>query len=130
MHIVQNQTAIFKTILHGPKITHFVSELDKFSDTSYRLSSEMKLDEQLFIIETLTEEIQDKMDDFCNTFILGKNGIINIKLINIKLFINAYERILQKNILNLYIPTEMNHFQTIIDISKLNIALHDAKIIY
>ena len=90
----------------------------------------MKLDEQLFIIETLTEEIQDKMDDFCNIFILGKNGNINIKFINIKLLINAYERILQKNMLNLHIPAEMNHFQTIIVISKLKTALHDGKIIY
>ena len=90
----------------------------------------MKLDEQLFIIETLTEEIQDKMDDFCNIFILGKNGNINIKFINIKLLINAYERILQKNMLNLHIPAEMNHFETIIVISNLKTALHDGKVIY
>ena len=33
-HIVQNQTAIFKAILHSPEMTHLVSELDKFRDTS------------------------------------------------------------------------------------------------
>ena len=111
-------------------MTHLVSELDKFGDTSYRLSSEMKLDEQLFIIEALTEEIQDRMDDFYNTLVLGKNGIINTKLINVKLFMNAYEWILRKNMLNLHIPAEMNHFQTIIDISRLKTALHNGKIIY
>ncbi|KOX74941.1 hypothetical protein WN51_12625 [Melipona quadrifasciata] len=85
-------------------------------------------DEMLLTLEILYSEFADKINEFYNTIILGKNGIIDTTLINIDHFIQAYKDVTKTKPIT--ISTQKENFQTIIDISKLTAVIIDDTIIY
>lgn len=84
------------------------------------------LDQNLLILEILIAGLANKIDDFYYMIILDKKGI-DTKLINIRTFIESYNRLTQKSFVT--INNQMK-FQEIIDVSRLSTATRNNSVIY
>ncbi|XP_043521508.1 uncharacterized protein LOC122534690 [Frieseomelitta varia] len=127
--IIQNQTIIMKQILTDDNFESLTTKLIEQSTKLQKAQNTLMFDETLLTLEILYSEFADKINEFYNIIILGKNGIIDTTLINIDQFIRAYKDVTKTKSVTIA-ERKLSNFQTIIDISKLTAVIIDNAIIY
>lgn len=126
-HIIQNQTIIFKEILHDSHFTELTEQLSNHSQQLNQAITGEILDQNLLMLEILITELASKISDFYYMIILGKKGIIDTTLIDIRNFIESYNKLIDKNFI---VMNRNMKFQEIIDISRLNTATKNNALVY
>ncbi|KAK1123337.1 hypothetical protein K0M31_008955 [Melipona bicolor] len=126
-HLVENQTLMFKQILRD---NHFLDLTGQLSNNSKELNRAINneiLDRNLLILEILITELASKINDFYYMLILGKRGIIDTTLINVKDFMENYYELIRRN----FVTTNNEaKFQDIIDSSRLTTVTKNNTLIY